>query len=121
MIPFQEGVTSMPFSGRQTIESPLYTLFYFVAAQRGAGNEQIAQVTERAARDIYHANRDTSSILAFPLAGPRTGIHLDDVWEWWLRWKVENADLEPLTAIGLHSARELVDPWLKHDHGRWQK
>lgn len=114
----------MPYSGRQHIEMPFFTLFWFVAAQRGASEPQIAETTGHAARDIYGSIRDTQSILAFPLAGPRsgpTGVTLDDVRSWYEQWALHHKDLMPVTSMGLHSARETIDPWLQHDRGKWNR
>ena len=115
----------MAYSGRQTIERPFYSLFWFVAAQRGASEYQIAEATCQRARDVFATNEDTSQILAFPLSGPTAGsldgVSLGDVLNWWLAWQAREMALAPLTAITLHSARETVDLWLKHDHGRWEK
>lgn len=111
----------MPISGPRTIDSPYLTGFAFVAAQRGASEYQIADSTGLKARTIFENNKRTSSILAFPLAGPRSGVSIDDVRQLWTRWEQENSNLRSLTAMGLHSFRELVDPWLKHDRGRWEK
>ena len=115
----------MSVSGPKMIANPFISLFAFVAAQRGASNEQIGEVIGHAPRAIFHSNREIQSVLAFPLSGPKAGplegVTLDDVKAWFANWQVAQAELLTAQVATLQVARLVIDPWLKHDHGRWVK
>lgn len=111
----------MPISGAQFIELPYSRGFWFMAAQRGASEFQIAKVSGHTADIVSESNKNVSSLLAFPLSGTKVGITPADVQEWHLKWAVEHEALYTERTASLHAFRELVDPWLKFDHGRWEK
>lgn len=110
----------MPVTGRQFIDEPFLKGFWFVAAQAGASEYQIAEITgQTTPREIYHANRDTGQLLAFPYHDRRgsEGLTLDAVRQLWARWQVEQVDLEKLPQASLNHFRLVIDPYLEHDHG----
>lgn len=106
----------MPITGRTTIDQPFITGFWFVAAQLGASEYQLAAVTKSRAREIHAVNKDTGQLLAFPYHDLRghTPMSLPEVEQLWAKWQAQNKSVADLTAMTLHSFRELIDPWLKH-------
>jgi len=111
----------MSYSGRQHIATPYYNLFWFIAAQRGASDEQIGEATGHKPRDVFATNRGTSQTLAYPLSGNKVGVTLSETKEWWATWQANHQDLLPVTSIGLHASRETIDSYLRFEHGRWAK
>lgn len=109
----------MPVTGKKFIDEPFKRTFWFVAAQLGASEAAIGQVTGHAMREIYESNRNVGQLLAFPYHDRRgtKGLTLDEIQDLWNRWHVEQAELDTKADITLNHARLVIDPYLQHDRG----
>lgn len=108
----------MPLTGQQFIDDPLNKGFWWIAAQLGASEFQIAEVTGFPAMEIRKANRNTGQLLAFPYHDTRgtKSLTLQAVYELYLRWMQDHNNTGDLSQpITLNHFRLITDPYLKHD------
>lgn len=109
----------MPVTGQQFIDEPFLTTFWFTAAQLGASEATIGEVTGHSMMEVFRANRHNGQLLAFPYHDRRgsNALAKDGVQALWTRWQTEQAELQSKPQITLNHFRLTIDPYLEHDHG----
>lgn len=108
-----------PISGQQFIENAPDAAFWFVAAQLGASEIQIAALTGHSAAEIKRTNMHNGQLLAFPYHNTRGSneMTMDKLRDLHERWQADMADDAMTGPVTLNHFRQMIDPWMQHDHG----
>lgn len=105
--------------GRKSIDEPYLKAFWFVAAQLGAPEATVGQVTGHSMREVWDSNRDIGQLLSFPYHDTRgeARMTVEATQALWERWKAEQGELATKPQITLNHFRLVIDPYMQHDHG----